>query len=335
MTINDIARYAGVSKSTVSRVLNGDRRVSQLARVKVNDAVAALDYRPNAAARSLVLKKYNTFSLIVQDIRNPYYAYASWYAERFFHNLGYGLVIHNADNNPDLEREILETIQYRGVDGALSIGGNRNITHVIRFHSRVKLPLVLIDRELPGYDLPTVNLDNRMGGQLATNHLFELGHQAIAFATSEFTLAEMRRGEGYLEAHRRRGYSPPGAYMIVQSEEIWSEGRCPQLAQLMRSDNAPTAIFASNDLKAIHVMRVLRELGVRVPEDVSVVGYDDVALVSVAVPALTTIHQPFDRMVEAGAMALIDIVDGKPVEMPAQLFEPWLVERDSTARVSG
>ncbi len=333
LTILDIARYAGVSKSTASRVLNGDLHVSKSARDKVLAAVKVLDYKPNAAARSLVLKKSNSFSMIVQDIRNPYYAHASWIAERFFHQNGYGLVIHNADNDLQLEREILETIRYRGVDGVLSIGGNRNVTNIVDFHLRDKLPLVLVDREVPGYDIPAVNLNNRLGGKLATDHLYDCGHQSIVFATSDFTVQEMHRGEGYLDAIKERGHGVSEGFVISQSEELWSEGKCPQLSQLIEAGRPPSAIFASNDVKALQIMRILKEHGLKVPEDVSIVGYDDIPLVSLMVPSLTTIHQPFNHMVEAGARLLLEIANGRAVEVAQQLFEPWLIERESTMKV--
>lgn len=332
VTIVDIARYAGVSKSTVSRVLNADPHVSAGARERVREAMKALDFKPNAAARSLVLKKSNSFSMIVQDIRNPYYSHASWIAEHFFHQNGYDLVIHNADNDPRMEQEILESIQYRGVDGVLSIGGSRKVTNVLDFHLRVKLPLVLVDREVPECGIPTINLDNRLGGRLAAEYLLGLGHQAIAFATSEFTGPEQQRGEGFLDLIRQLGLEFPADYLISQSEELWSEGRCPQLAELIEKGRTPTAVFASNDVKALQVIRVLKEHGLRVPADVSVVGYDDTPLVSIVVPALTTVHQPFENMVETGARLLLDMARGKVVEATQQLFEPWLVERESAAR---
>jgi len=334
VTIIDIARFAGVSKSTVSRVLNDDARVSETARRKVLGAVEKLDYQPNAAARSLVLKKSHSISLIIQDIRNPYYAYGSWYAERTFHARGYDMVIHNADNDRELEREILGSITRRGVDGVLSIGGNRNVTSIVDFYARNRLPLVLIDREVPGYDIPSINLNNRLGAKLATNHLFSLGHKSIAFVTSDFTVAEMRRQEGYHDAFRERNFQPEMKFVISQSEELWSEGKCPELSGLIEKGDTPTAIFASNDLKAVQAMRILREHGLRVPRDVSVVGYDDVYLLSVVSPTLTTVHQPLDMMVEAGATMLLDIVNGTHTDVGQQLFEPTLVQRESTGPVS-
>lgn len=333
ITIVDIARYAGVSKSSVSRVLNDDPHVSQSTREKVREAMRALDFRPNAAARSLVLKKSNSFSMIVQDIRNPYYSHASWIAERFFHRNGYDLVIHNTDNDLNMEKEILDTIQYRGVDGVLSIGGNRNVTNILDFHVRMKLPLVLVDREVPGYDIPAVNLDNRLGGELAAEHLVELGHRLIAFVTSEFTQQEALRKEGFIQTLAKHGIDMPNEYVISQLEELWSEGKCAQLSGLIEEGKAPTAVFASNDVKALQVIRVLRSHGLRVPVDVSVVGYDDIPLISLVVPSLTTIHQPFDNMVETGARLLLDMAQGKSVEVRQQLFEPWLIERESAIRM--
>lgn len=331
VTIVDIARYAGVSKSTVSRILNHRRGVSPAARKRVLSAVDALSYKPSAAARSLVLKRTNSISLIVQDIRNPYFASAAWYAERIFRRHGYDLVIHNGDNDRDLEKEILEAIKYRTVDGVLSIGGNRNVTAIIDFFAQDRLPLVLVDREIHGYDIPTINLNNRLGGFLATDFLLAHGHRSIVFATSDFTVAETRRGEGYLDAYRARGLEPPPDAFISAPEELWGEGRCPAFERLIGRGPLPTAVFASNDLKAVQIMRILRSHDLRVPEDLSVVGYDDVYPAGSVFPALTTVHQPLEHMVEAGALLLLEMADGRRVEPNQQPFEPWLIERESAA----
>lgn len=335
VTIVDIARYAGVSKSTVSRVLNESIRVSGNTRDRVLNAVEALDYKPSAAARSLVLKRTDSFSLIVQDLRNPYYAYASWFAERAFQKKGYSLVIHNADNDREREGEILETIRHRGVDGVLSIGGNRNVTSILDFCSKAEIPVVLVDRETPGYDIPTINLDNRLGGRIATEFLLDRGHVDIVFATSDFTVAELRRSEGYRSAFADRGMELPSDSVVVGSEELWSEGICEPLSQMIEGGRIPSAIFASNDIKALHTMRILKEHDLRVPEDVSVVGYDDIFLSRIVVPSLTTVHQPFEHMVEAGVQLLLDMVKGVKVDTEQQLFEPWLMERSSTIVRSG
>jgi DNA-binding LacI/PurR family transcriptional regulator len=334
-TIIDIARYTGFSKSTVSRVLNESGPVSALTRKKVLEAASVLNYKPNAVARNLAQKRSNSFSMIVQDIRNPYYAYASWYAERIFRDRGFSLDIFNADNDLALEKSALESVKYRRVDGLLCIGGDKDATNIIDFYSREGIPIVLIDREVQGYDIPMVNLDNIYGAKLATDYLFELGHRRIVFATSDLTLPERHRMEGFVESCRANGVGQDDILIVSQSEEEWAEGGCLGCEELFASADPPTAVFGSNDIKALRLVRLLRRRGRAVPEDVSVMGYDDIDISSIVVPSLTTIHQPVNEMIEAGTSMLMNIVAGKGSESSREMAKPWLVRRESTAAVPG
>jgi DNA-binding LacI/PurR family transcriptional regulator len=334
VTIIDIARYTGISKSTVSRVLNDSGPVAAETKKKVLDAVKTLNYKPNAVARNLVLKRSNSFSLIVQDIRNPYYAYVSWLAERIFSERGFNLDIFNADNNLLLEKKALESVKYRRIDGILCVGGGKDATNIIDFYSREGIPIVLIDREVQGYDIPKINLDNLYGAKLATDYLFKLGHRRIVFITSDLTLPERHRMEGFIESCREKGVPQADSLVISQSEEDWTRGVCVEFEELFTSSAPPTAVFASNDIKALRAIRLLKQQGYSVPEDVSVMGYDDIDISSIVVPSLTTIHQPIDDMIEAGATMLLSIVAGKGrIEWDQEKLKPWLVERESTRAV--
>ncbi len=333
-TIRDIAKLARVSKSTVSRVINKSGPVSSKTREMVLNAISALKYKPNEIARSLVLKRTKTICLIVQDIRNPYHSHACWYAERVFRNSGYSTIICNADHDLSLEKYYLDAMKYRNVDGILCIGGDRDVTNIIVFHSNEDLPMVLVDREVRGSNISTVTLDNVYGGGLVVDYLFSLGHLRIAFATSDYTEAERRRLEGYILAHKKRSFEPDDTLIISQGEEMWYSGECPPLMELLKNKNRPTAIFASNDYKALQVMRILKKKGIQIPDEISVVGYDDIELTSMLHPALTTVHQPIDRMIEAGADILIKLMQGKIDTYVQKVMKPWLVERESTRRIS-
>jgi LacI family transcriptional regulator len=335
ITIYDVARYSGVSKSTVSRALNNSQRVSEETRAKVKAAVTALNYKMNGVARGLVLKRSKTIAVIVQDIRNPFFSFASWYAEKHFGRHGYSMVIYNTDNNAALEKETLDSIKYRRMDAVLSVGGNRDLTNMINFHLKDEIPVVLVDREVHGYDIPSVNLDNRHGGMLATDYLLDLGHRAILFATSDFNLAEMHRREGYIESLRRRGLQLDDQFILSQCEEAWSQGTCPKLSDLIANRRIPTAIFASNDFKALQVIRILKQRGLSVPGDVSVVGYDDISVASMVDPPLTTVRQPLEQMIDAGAKLLLEILHEKYPDPHDMVFKPELVKRDSTMSIPG
>jgi DNA-binding LacI/PurR family transcriptional regulator len=334
VTINDIARYAKVSKSTVSRVLNNAQKVSEQARVRVHAAMGALNYKPSATARNLALRRSDTIALVVQDIRNPYYSVASWYAERFLKMHGFHMVVFNADNDSGTEREILETVVSLRVGGVLCVGGNRDQTNLVNLHSKNDLPIVLVDREVHGYDIPAINLDNHGGGISATDFLFSLGHRSILFATSDFTDAEKHRREGFYESLHQHGVPREAGLLFCQSEDKWSQGRYEELEAFFADGRMPTAVFASNDLKAMHIIRFLHQKDISVPEDISVIGFDDMPFSSLMVPSLSTMRQPQQEMIKAGIIVLTSLIRGQEVISAQRLLQPELVQRESTRYVT-
>ena len=333
VTINDIAKITNVSKSTISRVLNESGPVSDHTRTIVMKAIKSLNYHPNEIARSLSLKKTHTIGLIVQDIRNPWYAEACWFAERIFRKHEYCTVICNADNDPEQEESLLNMMKFRNVEGILCIGMQEDATSILNFKSREDIPIALVDREIKGYNIHTINFDNVYGGQLVVDFLFSLGHTEIAFLTSGFTDAERGRQEGFISAFRNRGMPVPKGYIITQSEELWHKGECAGLVSLMKRSHRPTALFASNDYKALQVLKLLRTLNIHVPADVSLVGYDDIEATSMGSPMLTTVHQPIDKMIELGARMLLDQICDSGRQAEKKILRPWLVERESAIRV--
>ena len=333
ITINEIAKIANVSKSTISRVLNKSGPVSTKTKKAVLDAIDALDYKPNEIARSLATKRTKTIGLIIQDVRNLYYAQACWHTERILRKMGYTTIICNADNDPVVEESFLTGLKYRNVDGILCIGIQEDATSILNFKSKEEIPLVLVDRMVKGYPIPAVNLDNEYGGRLVADYLFSLGHTNIAFITSDFTEAERTRFEGFRAAFQARNLHLEDRCIIKQSEELWHQGTCEPLVRLLRESDRPTALFASNDYKALRVLRILRQHNISVPGDISVVGYDDIETASIVHPALTTVHQPIDKMVELGTRRLLKLIDGEREIDEQQVLQPWLVERESTRRL--
>ncbi|MCF7928337.1 MAG: LacI family transcriptional regulator [Spirochaetales bacterium] len=333
ITINDIAKLANVSKSTISRVINNSGPVSEETKRAVVDAMNTLDYHPNEIARSLSLKRTHTIGVIVQDIRNPYYANASWYAERYFRDFNYNSIICNADNDPTVEESFLRAMKFRNVDGILLVGVQEEAGRLLSFNTSNDIPLVMVDREISGSEIFSVVLDNVYGGQLVVDYLFSSGHRRIAFVTSGFTQAERDRLEGYIAAHRNRNMQIDPSFIITQSEEMWHRGECPELMKLLRRKDRPTALFASNDYKALQMLKLLRRSSIDVPEEVSIVGYDDIESSSIIYPSLTTVHQPIDKMIDQGARMLLDIVRGGQPEDRKVIMRPWLVERESTSHI--
>jgi LacI family transcriptional regulator len=335
VTINEIAKLAQVSKSTVSRVINKSGPVSKKTEENVLRAIASVNFRPSPIARGLTLKKTNTIGLVIQDIRNPYYALASWHVEQFFRRHGYITISCNADNDSKVERSILAALVDRSVDGVLVIGGEQEYDHGTEGDSMVKIPLVLVDREPGERNLTCVTLDNEYGGQLAVEYLFSCGHERIAYVMSDFTVAEQLRLRGYVAEHRNRGIPVDNELIISLEEGQWHEGNLNRILRIFSLNPRPTALFASNDFKALQVLRLFKRNHISVPGDISVIGFDDIEIASMVHPALTTIHQPIDAMVELGAKLLLDILNGNGGTRVRRVLIPWLIERESTRRIVG
>jgi len=333
VTINEIARIARVSKSTVSRVINKSGPVSKKTEEAVRHAIDSADYRPNELARNLALKKTKTVSLIVQDIRNPFFGNACWYAERFFRSAGYLTIICNTNNDTALEASMLDEIRQRHVDGVLCIGGTSKGTDPGLEHG-VDIPIVMIDRDVSYHRCSSVNLDNVYGGQLAVDYLFSLGHRKIAFATSDSTFAERQRLQGFVVEHRNRGLKIDNNLIVMLGEEMWHDGDLNSILRIFSTSKKPTALFASSDFKALQVLRLFNKNNIMVPEDISVIGFDDIDIASSIHPSLTTVHQPVDKMVELGARILLEYINGSNVVPEKKMIMPWLVERDSTKKVT-
>lgn len=332
-TINDIAELTKVSKSTISRVINNSGPVSEKTRRVVLEAMQQLDFKPNEIARSLSLRKTMTVGIVMQDIRNPYYANACWHGDRLLEQFGYSSVICNVDNDPEREHACLNSMGDRKVDGVLCIGPQEETSNIVRAVKEMEIPVVLVDTDPEITGIDTVTLDNVYGGQLVVDYLVSLGHRKIGFLTSDFTSAERGRRAGYIHGLKARGIEPDETLIISQGEGQWHRGECPALMELIRSGNTPTAFFASNDFKAIRVVRLLHRLGISVPDEISLVGFDDTDAAAMVTPALSTIHQPIDKMIDIGVRILLKRMDGKEGDPEHAVLKPWLVERESTRKV--
>jgi LacI family transcriptional regulator len=334
VTINEIAQLARVSKSTVSRVINESGPVSEKTKRAVLDAIESADFRPSHIARSLTLKRTNTIGLVVQDIRNPFYSLACWYAERFFRRYSYITIMCNmcnmcdTDNEFSVERSVFHTLRKHSVDGILWVGGEQGCS-VLDGNGARGLPIVTVGREVQNGVFTSVVLDNEYGGQLAVEYLFAQGHRRIAFVTSDNTASERLRHQGYVNEHRTHGVPVDRDLVISLEEAQWHRGELNRILRIFSLNDRPTALFASNDYKAFQVMRLFRKNGVSVPGDISLIGFDDIDTASMVHPALTTIHQPIDQMVEEGSRLLLNLLEGGGAVGERKVLRPWLVERES------
>jgi DNA-binding LacI/PurR family transcriptional regulator len=349
VTIYQVAREAGVSPSTVSNLLNGrSGRMQTATRERIEQAINRLGYRPNRAARELRTGRAQVIGLVVPSVANPFWGSFARYVEGAALAQGLRVLLCNSERQPDREREYIETLWDDGVRGVVLCSSLPSLDHVSPLVER-GLALVAFDRTAQAGDprgLVNISIDNVIGAQLATRHLLELGHRRIAFVSG--SLASVNRTErhrGFTAALRRAGV-PDGDAMIWSAGEtqpadygdLDAAGMGRTAAQqLLGSTNPPTAIVAINDMCALGVCAGIRDTGHTVGTEISVVGFDDIALADLAYPPLTTIRQPLDSMAQAAFSHLIARLHDNTGPGQSVLVAPELVVRASTgpARTDG
>ncbi|GAA3091905.1 LacI family DNA-binding transcriptional regulator [Streptosporangium carneum] len=325
-TIRNVAERAGVSKSLVSLVLRGSPHVSEHRRQAVLQAARELGYRPNAVARSLVEGRTHLVGALVADLHNPFYAEFLDGLQESLHGDGLRLLIGNSQWDPAFEDEAVEAFLELRVDGLVLLGIAPTSETLIEATGYT--PTVVVgerDIELGGVDI--VVDDDQLGARLAIDHLVDLGHRRIAHIEGARSSSGRFRCEGYLVAMRRHALAP---YIMVEQGECTEEGGAEAARKLLTRDPRPTAIFAANDTVAIGVLAAAAELGLRVPEDLSVVGYDNTHLAGTQPISLTTVDQPRRAMGRSAAALLSDRIGDPGKSSRLREVTPQLVVRRST-----
>ncbi|MBX8484167.1 LacI family DNA-binding transcriptional regulator [Pseudomonas cichorii] len=328
-TIKDVAALAGISYTTVSHVLNKTRPVSDPVRIKVEAAIAQLDYVPSAVARSLKAKTTSTIGLLIPNGINPYFAELARGIEDHCERNGFCVILCNSDDNPEKQRNYLRVLLEKRVDGLIvsSVGGDVSIAGGL---AEVRTPLVIVDRELEGIDADMVRIDHEHGAYLATRHLLDLGHRDIAcIGGPDNTVVADMRFVGYRRAMQEAGVEVVPEW-VVHSDFTSSAGH--EAAVGLLAGHRPTAIFAGNDVIAIGVLRAAAERNIPVPRELSVIGFDDIQMSRYVYPALTTVGQSIMQLGETAAEMLLSRIVGASTELPGRrLVTPSVVVRESTA----
>ncbi|KHA71818.1 LacI family transcriptional regulator [Pseudomonas chlororaphis] len=331
-TIKDVAALAGISYTTVSHVVNNTRPVSQEVRLKVEAAIKSLDYVPSAVARSLKAKTTATIGLLVPNSLNPYFAELARGIEDYCERNGYCVILCNSDDNPDKQRSYLRVLLEKRIDGLIvaSAGGDSGLAQGL---AGVKTPMVIVDRGLDGVDADLVRIDHEYGAYLATRHLLELGHRDIATigGPASTSVAQMRLA-GYCRALKEAGVEVRQERML--ESDFTSTGGYNAAATLLES-NPPSAIFAGNDMIGIGVLRAAAERNVRVPSELSVIGFDDIQMSRYVYPALTTVGQSILQLGEMAAEVLLRRIATPNLGTDQRIVTPSIVLRESTAPLSG
>ena len=332
ITIKDIARLCGVSITTVSRVLNNKREgVGEETVERIRQVIGELKYQPNVVARSMITKRSNTIGLILPDIRNPFFSELARGVEDVCNRLGYGCFLCNTDGEIEKEDKYIQLLRGRVADGILFTTQNNVESNeaFLEFQSS-GFPFCFIERyidEMP--DVPGVYFDNFNGAKLITEYLIDRGHRRIAFISGPLTTHNARqRRDGYLEALESRGIHAD-ELLFVEGNYRYDGGY--QAVSLLTGERKMdyTAIFASNDLMALGALQNLEERGYRIPDDISLAGFDHIAFPPVLRPTITTVEIPAYEFGVSSATLLFSLMKGERPEQTKIVFTPKLVEKGS------
>lgn len=328
-SINDVAKAAGVSVGTVSNVLNRPERVLPATRDRVLTAIEELAFVPNGSARQLRAGTITTVGALVLDIANPFFTEVVRGVEDRLAQDDYTLMLASSDEDPARESRYLRLFEEHGVYGVLVVPSGDNLDRLELMRER-GIRVVLLDRpsHLPG--IPSAAVDDVLGGKLAVHHLLELGHTSIAMINGAHTVRQCAdRWEGAVQAVTEAGLDPKRTLREIQVPSLNSAGGERGAATVLsRKRNRATAIFCVNDLTALGAMRALREQSVPVPEEMAVVGYDDIGFAAELAIPLTSVRQPTHELGYRAADLLL--APATPDEQV--MFSPELVIRSSSGR---
>ena len=330
-TIKDVARHADVSVTTVSHVVNGTRHVSPESRARVETAIRALGYVPSAIARSLKSNNTRTLGMLIPNSSNPYFAEIVHAVEDRCFGAGYNLILCNTNDEAHRQGTYLQVLAERRIDGLIVVSTGHDATLPNQL-AGLGIPTVLVDREIEIAEQPCdlVETAHMQGGLLATQHLLQLGHQRIACIGGPTGLAPSeQRIAGWRSALVAAGLGQGDG--LLWHGHFTSQGGYEAMHALLRAATPPTAVFVCNDLMAMGALCAAHERGLRLPEALSMVGFDDIELTAFTSPPLTTVAQPKQRIGALAVDMLLERIDGKRQDARKVMLQPELRVRASTA----
>jgi LacI family transcriptional regulator len=331
-TMKDVAQLAEVSVQTVSYVINGTGSISAETRNRVLVAIEQLNYRRDPIARSMRTRRTRLIGLLVLDIMNPVLSTIASSVEGAAHAEGYSVLLYNVGQDPKREQTYLEAVTERHADGMIIVNAVDR-KHTFQLLQEGIIPTVLVDCvETP--TIPSVAVDNFKGAYLATKHLIELGHKRIAHVCGALSLEVARlRLAGYRQA--LADYQLDYQQIVPPVNDRWDYGSGYQaMRYLLSTQPRPTAVFAAGDQMAIGAHRALTEAGLRIPQEMSLIGFDDIEAARFTTPPMTTIRQPLDEIAKRAFSLLLEIIDGRQTDGAAVMLPPELILRESTGTPS-
>ncbi len=330
--MKDIARDLGLSVATISKALRDAPDIGHEMKILVRKRCAELNYQPNPAARSLVTSRTMAVGLVVPDLLKSFFAEIAMGVARRLHPRGYTLVLSNSQEDPKLERREVEQLLARRVDGIILASAQPpRSTRLLRSIEECRVPLVLLDRWFPRIHCDYVGADNFELGRMATAHLVETGCRRIAHITSARISTAALRVEGYLAALAEWGFTAPSELIVDAPNDV--DGGRDAMQRLLRLDSAPDGVFCFNDGVAAGALKAILEAGLRVPEDVAVIGAGNLLYTDFLRVPLSTIDLNCGSIGEQAADLLLDRLSGKAETPPRKILVPMtLVVRESTRR---
>lgn len=333
-SISEVAQMAGVSPSTVSRAINGKKGVGSAQREKILRLVSELGYQPNSVSRGQEDAFAKNVALIVGDIRNPFYADLEYYIQETLRREGYQLMVFYSAYDADREVEILKMAQQYHFAGVIMVTAqSRQVEETLASYRN---PTVLVNRNLPFYKGDSVLTDNFQAGYLASMHLIDLYHRHIGFVRGPQTSsASSQRFTGYRQALSNFGLPLDEADIYDCNLEFESGRTCAEAFLQRPASKRPSAMIIANDIAAIGFMDVCRKNGLSIPEDLSIVSFDDIVYASVEGIRLTSVSQHVDEMAREAARLMLKQLGGDTTHPERIIITPELMVRDTTAQYNG
>lgn len=334
VTLKSIAERLDVSVTTVSRVLNGksDRyRISKETQELINTAAKELSYSPNQLARGLRLKRTNTIGYIIPDISNPFFSSIAKNVEKSARKLGYSILLCDSEEDTKIEENLLQLMIDRKVDGLIISPVGIEVNHLRRIAQK-NIPIVLLDRYFPELNLPFVTSDNYKGALEAVNMLIEHGHRRIACIQGLVnTSPNNDRVRGYIDAHKTHDLSVDKK--LIVGDSFGEENGYIETKLLLKQDDPPTALFAVSNLISLGAIRAISEEGLKIPDDISMVSFDDQPYSRFLSTPMTTVSQQNSQIGQIAIKLLIDQIESNRQLEPKGIFLPTkLISRDSVKR---
>ncbi|MGP8306933.1 substrate-binding domain-containing protein [Vibrio sp. YIC-376] len=328
-TMKDIAKLAGVSTSTVSHVINKTRFVSEEISERVNNAAKQLNYyAPSALARSLKVNRTKTIGMLVTTSTNPFFGEVVKGVERSCYHKGYSLILCNTEGDNERMRQSINTLLQKRVDGLILMCSSLEGERIDMFECYPDIPVVVMDWGPMLFTSDKIQDNSLRGGYLAAKYLIDCGHKEVGCITGPLIKHQAQmRYEGYKRAMNEAGLDFNPNWIVESDFEC--EGGYQAFRKMCNSGELPTSIFVSNDMMAMGVINAANELGVKVPDELSIIGYDDIHIAKYMSPSLTTIHQPKYRLGQAAVETLVRRLDNKLADSEVVQLEPTLVERKS------